>query len=63
MNGRNEFEKYRVIQDKLFESDYDRFIASLKKLEESVKRKGNHWNKEVFDKVMEQAENFKKWEH
>ena len=21
------------------------------------------WNKEVFDKVMEQAENFKKWEH
>jgi hypothetical protein len=30
----SEFEKYRVIQDKLFESDYDRFIASLKKLEE-----------------------------
>jgi type I restriction enzyme, R subunit len=21
------------------------------------------WNKEIFDKVMEQAENFKKWEH
>ncbi len=29
----SEFEKYRVIQDKLFGSDYDRFIASLKKLE------------------------------
>ena len=29
----SEFEKYRVIQDKLFESDYDRFIAGLKKLE------------------------------
>jgi len=36
----NEFEKYRVIQDKLFESDYDRFIASLNKLEEkSISRK------------------------
>jgi hypothetical protein len=30
----SEFEKYRVIQDNLFESDYDRFIASLNKLEE-----------------------------
>jgi hypothetical protein len=28
-----EFEKYRVIQDRLFESDYDRFIAQLSKLE------------------------------
>jgi len=37
----SEFEKYRVIQDKLFESDYDRFVASLKKLEEKsmVKKK------------------------
>ena len=39
----SEFEKYRVIQDKLFESDYDRFIAGLKKLEEktSAKKKSN----------------------
>jgi len=41
----SEFEKYRVIQDKLFESDYDRFIASLNKLEEKSmnkkKRKSN----------------------
>jgi len=29
----SEFEKYRVIQDRLFESDYDRFLASLEKLE------------------------------
>jgi len=37
----SEFEKYRVIQDKLFESDYDRFVASLKKLEDKsmVKKK------------------------
>jgi hypothetical protein len=35
----SEFEKYRVIQDKLFESDYDRFIAGLKKLEEKTASK------------------------
>jgi hypothetical protein len=29
----SEFEKYRVIQDRLFESDYDRFLAQLEKLE------------------------------
>jgi len=33
-----EFEKYRVIQDRLFESDYDRFIAQLNVLEEKAKR-------------------------
>ncbi|MDR1021206.1 MAG: virulence RhuM family protein [Synergistaceae bacterium] len=33
-----EFEKYRVIQDRLFESDYDRFIAQLDNLEEKTKR-------------------------
>jgi len=32
----SEFEKYRVIQDNLFESDYDRFIVELKKLEEKT---------------------------
>jgi len=31
-----EFEKYRIIQDKLFESDYDRFVAGLKRLEEKT---------------------------
>jgi hypothetical protein len=38
----SEFEKYRVIQDKLFESDYDRFIAGLKKLEEKTTSKKKH---------------------
>jgi len=32
----SEFEKYRIIQDKLFESDYDRFVAGLKRLEEKI---------------------------
>lgn len=27
----SEFEKYRVIQDKLFQSDFDRFITEMKK--------------------------------
>jgi len=31
-----EFEKYRIIQDKLFESDYDKFISDLKRLELST---------------------------
>jgi hypothetical protein len=31
-------EKYRVIQDRLFESDYDRFIAQLNSLEEKSHR-------------------------
>jgi hypothetical protein len=33
----SQFEKYRVIQDKLFESDYDHFIARLNSLEEKTK--------------------------
>jgi hypothetical protein len=33
-----EFEKYRVIQDRLFESDYDRFIAQMNELEENAKQ-------------------------
>jgi hypothetical protein len=41
----SEFEKYRVIQDKLFESDYDRFVASLMKLEEkSISKKKKKTN-------------------
>jgi hypothetical protein len=33
-----EFEKYRVIQDRLFESDYDRFISHFHELEVSAER-------------------------
>jgi len=32
-----EFEKYRIIQDRLFESDYDRFLRQLELLEEKSK--------------------------
>jgi len=32
----SEFEKFRIIQDKLFESDYDRFVAGLNRLEEKT---------------------------
>ena len=31
----SEFEKYRIVQDKLFMSDYDRYLIAL---EEEVKR-------------------------
>ncbi|MDR0503279.1 MAG: virulence RhuM family protein [Treponema sp.] len=34
----SEFEKYRIIQDKLFESDYDRFVAGIKRLEEKTEK-------------------------
>jgi hypothetical protein len=34
-----EFEKYRIIQDKLYESDYDRFLDELKKLEKISSKK------------------------
>lgn len=27
LHAETEFEKYRIIQDRLFESDFDRFIA------------------------------------
>lgn len=34
----SEFEKYRVIQDRLFESDYDRFVAQLNLLEAKTRK-------------------------
>lgn len=33
-----EFEKYRVIQDKLFESDFDKFITEAENIEENSKK-------------------------
>jgi len=33
-----EFEKYRIVQDKLFESDYDRFLEQFKKLEDKTNK-------------------------
>jgi hypothetical protein len=35
----SEFQKYRIVQDKLFESDYDRFVAGMQLLENKVKKK------------------------
>jgi hypothetical protein len=34
-----EFEKYRIIQDRLFQSDYDRFIEQFSQLEQTATRK------------------------
>jgi hypothetical protein len=31
LHAETEFEKYRIVQDRLFESDFDRFIAIIKK--------------------------------
>ena len=31
LHAETEFEKYRVIQDKLFMSDYDRYLLELEK--------------------------------
>ena len=33
LHAETEFEKYRVIQDKLFLSDYDRFLLEMKEVE------------------------------
>jgi hypothetical protein len=37
----SEFEKYRVIQDRLFQSDYDRFIERFSLLKEKARNKGD----------------------
>ena len=38
-HAETEFEKYRIVQDKLFKSDFDRFIELETKTEETQKRK------------------------
>jgi len=35
----SEFEKYRIIQDRLFESDYDRFVAGMQRLETRIEKR------------------------
>jgi len=42
-HAESEFEKYRIVQDRLFESDFDRIVAETKRLGEGAKgtlRKG-----------------------
>jgi hypothetical protein len=34
----SEFEKYRIVQDRLFESDFDRVVAETKHLSEGTKK-------------------------
>ena len=38
LHAETEFEKYRIVQDKLFESDYDRYINKLEALEKQRKK-------------------------
>lgn len=33
LHAGTEFEKYRIMQDRLFESDYDRFLREIESLE------------------------------
>lgn len=33
LHAETEFEKYRIVQDRLFESDYDRFMREIEPLE------------------------------
>jgi hypothetical protein len=39
-HAESEFEKYRIVQDRLFESDFDRVVAETKRLGEGPPRKG-----------------------
>ena len=36
-HAESEFEKYRIVQDRLFESDFDRIVAETKLLEDKTK--------------------------
>jgi hypothetical protein len=42
-----EFEKYRIVQDRLFQSDYDYYIAQFDALEERAKNKGKSGTEEI----------------
>lgn len=35
-HAESEFEKYRIVQDRLFESDFDRVVAETKRLSEGT---------------------------
>jgi hypothetical protein len=35
-HAESEFEKYRIVQDRLFESDFDRVVAETKRLVEGA---------------------------
>jgi len=37
LHAESEFEKYRIVQDGLYISDYDRYLAELEAWEEGIK--------------------------
>ena len=39
-HAESEFEKYRIVQDRLFESDFDRVVTETKRLGAGTPRKG-----------------------
>jgi len=39
-HAESEFEKYSIVQDRLFESDFDRVVAETKRLGEGTPQKG-----------------------
>lgn len=39
-HAESEFEKYRIVLDRLFESDFDRVVAETKRRGEGTPRKG-----------------------
>jgi hypothetical protein len=45
-HAESEFEKYRIVQDRLFESDFDRVVAETSRLEEKTNAPKPRKNKE-----------------
>lgn len=44
-HAKSEFEKYRILQDRLFESDFDRVVAESKRLGDGVTESTSHKGK------------------
>jgi hypothetical protein len=44
-HAESEFEKYRIVQDRLFESDFDRVVAETKRLGEGAVKSKLHKGK------------------
>jgi hypothetical protein len=40
-HAESEFEKYRIVQDRLYQSDFDKQIRALENLEEKLKQEGD----------------------
>ena len=42
-HAESEFEKYRIIQDRLFESDFDKQVKALETLEKKLTKRGGEY--------------------